>query len=152
MMETEAQKVVSFDHPVTGITHTLYFQNPEFVEIPQGETVYQSLYAVNLMYEIEPALPQGDTLQFNSSIQYTEPKKDDFAPTAVSSIGIIGGACGPASIFYSKTCKEKNVPVGLHGWMLYSCFSAPSFKKDEAFHFVIEGINVKKYDSREYSF
>ncbi|MFZ5643485.1 MAG: Na+-transporting methylmalonyl-CoA/oxaloacetate decarboxylase subunit beta [Bacillota bacterium] len=152
MSAKESQKVVCFRHPITGITHTLYFQSAELVEMPLGVDGNRSFYAMHLMYEIEPDLPQGDTLQFNSSIQYTEPSEDRFNPTATSSIGIIGGADGPTAIFVSPAGEEKNVPRGLHGLLLHNCFSIPSFQKDDTSHFVLEGINTKKCDGKEYNF
>jgi len=148
----ENQKEVCFKHPITGITHTLHFQNPEFVEVPLGTDRNHSFYAAQSMYEIEPALPQGDTLQFNSSIQYTEPTKNRFSPTAASSIGIIGGANGPTAIFVAEKNKENKDHRGLHGLPLHSCFSAPSLHKEDTLPFVLEGINIKNYDCREYSF
>ena len=99
----------------------------------------------------------SDLLQFNSSIQYTEPVEekfieDKFRPIAASSIGIIGGADGPTAIFISSAGGEKNIPRGLHGLPLHNCFSVPSFQKVDTSHFVLEGINIKKFDSREYNF
>jgi hypothetical protein len=117
-----------------------------------GEDGNRSFYAVQAMYEIEPALPQGDSLQFNSSIQYTEIPEDGFSPTAASSIGIIGGAHGPTAIFVTAKNKEETVPRGVHGLPLYSCFSVPGFSKEDALHFVLEGINIKHCDSKEYNF
>lgn len=102
------------------------------------------------MYEIEPALPQGDTLEFDSSIQYTETPEGKFSPTATSSFGIIGGSCGPTAIFISS--KEKNIPHGLHGLPLCSCFSVPSFEKKDIGCFILEGINTERCDSKEYNF
>ncbi|MFA7573691.1 MAG: hypothetical protein WCY24_08200 [Lutispora sp.] len=150
--EKDNQKEVYFKHPMTEITHTLYFQNTKHVEMPLGADENRSFYATQLMYEIEPALPQGDTLQFNSSIQYTEPVEDKFRPIAASSIGIIGGADGPTTIFVSSVGREKNIPRGLHGLPLHNCFSVPSFQKVDTSHFVLEGINTKKCDGKEYSY
>ncbi len=152
MSADEEEKELCFKHPVTGITHTMYFQSIERAKVPFGTDINRSIYTTQLMYEIEPALPQGDTLQFNSSIQYTETLEDDFSPNATSSIGIIGGACGPTSIFLSSTGKEKNLSCGLHGLPLYICFSVPSFQQEDTVRFIIEGINTQSYDSKEYSF
>lgn len=152
MSGKENQNKFCFKHPITGRTHTLYFQNAEFVEIPLGADGNRSFYAAQLMYEIEPALPQGDTLQFNSSVQYMEPSEDKFSPTAASSIGIIGGADGPTAIFVAARNKEKTVPCGLHGLPLHICFSVPGFHKEDTSQFVLEGINTKKCDSKEYNF
>jgi len=152
MPSKENQKEVCFKHPITGITHTLYFQNADFVEMPLDADGNRSFYAVQSIYEIEPALPQGDTLQFNSSVQYTEPPADKFSPTVASSIGIIGGSDGPTAIFVTAKNQEKAVPRGLHGLPLHICFSVPIFHKVDTSYFVLEGINTIKCDSEEYNF
>jgi len=148
----DCRREVFFKHPVTGISHTLYFQNAELVEIPMGKDRNRSLFIMQSMYEIEPALPQGDTLQFNSSIQYTEPPKDRFSPVAVaaSSIGIIGGASGPTVVSVTQRDKGKNMPQGLHGLPLYTCVSVPTFQKEDTYKFVLEGISSIKHDKSEY--
>lgn len=150
--DKDDQKEICFVHPKTGITHTLYFQESELMEMPLGAGRNRSFYTMQAIYEIEPALPQGDTLQFSSSIQYTEPQEDRFSPNAASSIGIIGGACGPTSIFIAGNDGEKTVPCGLHGLPLHCCFSVLSFRKEDALHFILEGINMKSHDSKEYNF
>lgn len=146
------EKVISFKHPVTGITHILYFQDAENVEISHGTSRDRSIYYLQAMYEIDPALPAGDSLQFNSSIRYTEQSDDKFMPKAASSIGIIGGADGPTAIFVAANDKGKVVPCGLHGLPLHCCFSVPAFRKEDLSQFVLEGINAKYYESREYNF
>lgn len=151
----EKEKQLCFNHPVTGIKHTLYFQSAKSMELPSGGGKNRDLYIMQSMYEIEPALPQGDILQFGSSIQYTEAAEisdDRFSPATASSIGIIGGADGPTSIFISSKREEKAVPYGLHGLPLHNCYSVPSFEKEEISNFVLEGINTKDRDSNEYSF
>lgn len=148
----EGQKEVCFVHPKTGTTHSLYFQNPKLVEMPMEKDGNRRFYAVQAMYEIKPTLPQGDSLQFNSSIQYSVPPGDRFSPTTAASIGIIGGACGPTAIFTASKNKEKTAPCGLHGLPLHSCFSVPGFKKEDTMHFVLEGINIKNCGGKEYNF
>lgn len=155
MSVDENEKQLCFTHPVTGINHTLYLQSAKPMELPIGGDRNYSFYIMQSMYEIEPALPPGDTLQFGSSIQYTptpEISDDRFSPTTASSIGIIGGTDGPTSIFISSKSKEKAVPYGLHGRPLHNCYSIPSFQKEETSNFVLEGINTKNRDSNEYSF
>jgi hypothetical protein len=152
MSAQESQKVVDIKHPITGITHALYLQNAELVKMPMGRDGNRCFYAMHSKYEIEPALPQGDTLLFNNSIQYTEPVQDRFGPTAAASIGIIGGADGPTAIFVSSTGKEKYAPRGLHGLPLHNCFTIPSFQKADYCRFVLEGINTHKCDEQEYIF
>ena len=148
-MSDENPKELCFNHPITGIKHTLYFQKPEQFSIKTGKN--RNLYIMQSMYEIEPALPQGDTLQFGNSIQYTEPLNDEFSSTSAASIGIIGGADGPTAIYISSK-KEKEVSRGLHGLPPHSCLSVPCFQKEETSHFVLEGINTKDLDSKEYNF
>ncbi|HHY04504.1 MAG TPA: sodium ion-translocating decarboxylase subunit beta [Thermoanaerobacterales bacterium] len=148
-MSDENPKELCFNHPITGIKHTLYFQKSEQFSIKTGKN--RNLYIMQSMYEIEPALPQGDTLQFGNSIQYTEPLNDEFSSTSAASIGIIGGADGPTAIYISSK-KEKEVSRGLHGLPLHSCLSVPCFQKEETSHFVLEGINTKDLDSKEYNF
>lgn len=141
MSEKDKQKEVCFRHPITEITHALYFQDAKSVEIALGSGVRRSLYTMQSMYEIVPSLPEGDTLQFNSSLQSTEPSEDKFKPLAASSIGIIGasaigiigGADGPTTL-------------------LHNCFSVPSYNKDDTSQFLLEGINIRKIDSKEYYF
>jgi len=150
--DKENRREICFIHPKTGITHTLYFQNAEPVEMPMGIETEHRLYTVQAMYEIDPPLPQGDSLQFNSSIQYTEFSEDRLGLASASSIGIIGGACGPTAIFAAVKNKEETAPCGFHGLPLHCCFSVPSFHKEDTSNFVLEGINVKVYDSEEYGF
>ncbi len=152
MLGKEDQKVASFRHPMTGIAHTLYFQKAELVEMPLGANINRSFYAAQSLYEIEPALPKGDGLQFDSSIHFTESREDRLGLAAASSVGIIGGASGPTSVFVSKVGGEKEIPRGMHGLPLNICFSVPSFKKDSISHFLLEGINIKKIESKEYNF
>lgn len=155
MSVDEKQKELCFNHPVTGIKHTLYFQSAESMELPIGADRNRSFYTIQSMYEIEPALPQGDALQFNNSIQYTEPPDDEFSPISASCIGIIGiigGADGPTAICVSSKGEEKTVSCGVHRLPLHSCFSVPSFQKEDTSHFVLEGINTKNCDSKEYNF
>lgn len=142
MSVDEKQKEVCFDHPITGIKHTIHFQNPELIEFPMEAAGTRCLFVMQVMYEIEPALMQGDRLQFNSSIQYTEPQNDQrFSPAAAASIGIIGGADGPTAIFCASK-REKS----------HRCFSVPSFQREAISHFILEGINIKNRDSEEFNY
>lgn len=98
-------------------------------------------------------MPQGDNLQFGSSIDKSLAITDDkLMPASSASMGIIGGADGPTSILISSKEDEKPQPQGLHGLPLHSCYSVPSFQKEDTFHFVLEGINIKYCDSKEYIF
>lgn len=142
MSGDEKQKNLYFFHPVTGIKHTLYFQNSKMIEVPTEPNGTRSFYVVQACYEIEPVLPEGETLQFGCSTQYTEPP-GKFGPTFASGIGIIGGTDGPTA---------HTISAGVHGHPIHSCFSVPSFEKKNACHFVLEGINTKHSDSEEYNF
>lgn len=149
----EKPKEISFGHPVTKTKHTLYLHGSNFSELPIRADENSNLYIMQSMYEIEPVLPLGDTLQFDSSIQYTQIKEildNKFCPTAASAIGIIGGSDGPTSIYISSKGKAKTVPVGLHGLPLYSCYSVLSSKNEGTAHFVLEGININERGSEEY--
>lgn len=155
MSVDEKEKEIYFNHPVTGIKHILYFQNAESMQLPIKAGGNRSLYITQLMYEMSPALPQGDTLQFGSSIQYTEKlemQDDKYRPVSAASIGIIGGADGPTAIYISSKSEKKTVPCGLHGLPLHICYSVPSFQKEDTAYFVLEGINIKDHDSREFNF
>ncbi|MCG1011652.1 Na+-transporting methylmalonyl-CoA/oxaloacetate decarboxylase subunit beta [Tepidanaerobacter sp. GT38] len=149
----EMEKEICFTNPVTGEKHTLYFQNAQSIKIPFGPGFNRQLHIMQSMYEIEPALPQGHSLQFDSSMQYKEePEVSDdkykFSPAATSSIGIIGGADGPTSVFISSK-GSGNLTCGAHGLPLYTCFSVPSFQEEDTFHFHLEGINEVICDSKE---
>jgi hypothetical protein len=149
MLLNEKEKKFCFVHPQTGVTHTLYFQNTETVEIPSGTDEKGSLYMTHAMYEIEPALPRADTLQFDGTIQYTPPPKDKLSPIATSSVGIIGGATAVGVLFRDR---RNDGSCGLHGLPLQSCLSVPSFQKEATAHFILEGINTKRCDSKAYNF
>lgn len=154
MSVDEKEKQLCFNHPVTGQKHKLYFQNANSIKIPIGADQERDLYIMQSMYEIEPALPQGDTLQFDSSMQHIEKLEtlhDKYSPTFAASIGIIGGADGPTSIFISSKGNGKTVPCGLHGLPLHSCYCVPSFAKEDTSHFHLEGINTKYHDSEEFT-
>lgn len=154
MSGKENQRAICFKHPITGTVHTLYFQNAEYAQMPMPQEENRSIYVMQSMYEIEPALPKGDTLQFNNGINYTkeEKGKGNFTPTAAASIGIIGGTFGHTGIFISRKGREEGIPRGLHGLPINNCFSVPSFENGDSFHFNLEGINTIKYDGSEYNY
>lgn len=151
MTVEDDQKEVKFEHPITGTHYTLYLQNPKPVEIPLRGGGIDNFYVIQAMYEIEPELAREDTLQFNSSMEYTEPieRKLDFAPTGSGSIGIIGGADGPTSIFMATGNIDTKMPTGVRGLPLSRCFSISGFEDREIFHFVLEGISIIEYDSQD---
>lgn len=148
----ESLKEIDFIHPKTGVTHQLYFQNPQPVEMPINIEGHRMFYTTQAMYEIEPALPHGDYLQFDTSMRYTEPSEGRFSPRAAGAIGIIGGACGPTAIFTSSKSNEENIPRGLHGLSLYSCCSILSLNKEDKMPFSIEGLYTRCCDVKTYEF
>ncbi len=150
-MSVGENRELCLNHPVTGATYRLYFQKPELMELPIGAGKNRALHIMHLMYEIDPALPQGDSLQFDSSIQYTEPPDDKFSPISASSIGIIGGADGPTALFISSKGQQSE-PCGIHGLPLHRCLSVPSFQREDTSQFILQGINTEDYGSQEYSF
>lgn len=151
MTEQDVVKEVRFEHPVTGVTHTLYFQSPRTEEIPLNEAGSKSFFITRLMYETDPALPEGDRLQFDSSSQFvTEPPKGLLMPAATTYVGIIGGADGPTAAFIGGGSNEVGIMNGLHGLPLHSCCSVPGFTDRNPSLFILKGIHVKTYDSMEY--
>lgn len=152
ILNNAPEKEIYFQHPITGNKHTLYFQNTQSVEIPFEESKNSKLYITQAQYEINPALPQDDKLEFGGNLRYTEPRKNEFAPTSSASIGIIGRANGPTAIFLGAKNDKSFIPCGTHNLPLHNCFSVPELKKNNIAHFVIEGINIKICDGKEYHF
>lgn len=136
------QKELSFLHPVTKIKHTLYFRSSKMMEFPFETGENNSLYVVQALYEIDPVLPQGDTLNFGCSTQYTE-SPDKFGSAFAAAISITGGVDSPTA---------HPISCGMHGLSIHSCFSVPSFEKNNVFHFVLEGVNTKYSDGKEHYF
>ncbi|HHV08856.1 MAG TPA: Na+-transporting methylmalonyl-CoA/oxaloacetate decarboxylase subunit beta [Clostridiales bacterium] len=150
LSEEEGTKNVSFIHPITGITHHLYLQHDEVLEIPQAADRKQCFYFMVASYEIDPPLQPDDRLQFDNSISYATPPTEDFAPTA-SSVGIIGRAFGPTAIFLPGR-DGKKVSVGSHGLPLHYCFSTMTLEKSQRAQFVIQGLDAKIGDRVIYEF
>lgn len=153
MSMQDPQREVKFRHPVTGKNYKLFFQMAEPLEIPLSAAGNHPLRVWQAMYEIDPALPDGERLRFDSTTRQTmNPPEGLFLPSSASSIGIIGGADGPTSIFLSGGNEDGGKPLGKHGLPLHSCLSVPAFGNEETVGFIIEGIEIRKYDSVEYSF
>jgi hypothetical protein len=149
LSDKDMEKNISFVHPVTKDIHNLYLKSGETIEISQAMDGKQHLYSMEASYEINPPLQQNDRLQFGSSISYTSGQADNF--NSCSSMGFIGGACGPTAIFMAGK-GENSVPCGPHGLPLHHCFSAISSQKSETAQFVIQGLNTKAGDSAVYKF
>lgn len=142
MSVEENLKEISFIHPITGIEHTLYFQNPKVLEI-------QGLYFIQSMYEIEPELAEGSNLQFDSSIHYGGMSIVDTDSSSAASIGIIGGANGATAILIAGKDKEAN--YGQKGLPLHNALSMPSLERQDVYKFILEGINIRIGESEEYN-
>lgn len=149
LSEEESQKDTSFVHPVTGVKHHMYFQLDEIIELPQAIDKEQHLYSAAANYEIDPPLQQNDRLQFDSSISGTRKPMASF--NAASSIGIIGGACGPTVILTADKGKG-GVPYGSHGLPLNTCFYKITLEKPHTAQFVIQGLDTKAGDSMVFEF
>ena len=141
-------RTVRFTHPTTAVQHTLYFQAPEEIEIPFGNQGIRNFYAFHGLYEIEPALPAADSLQFGSGSQFIKSIQQAGKLKGAAAIGIIGGADGPTSLLLSANGQPSSGP---HGLPLYACLSSPTLKKDPVAYFVLEGINTIKTPSQTYS-
>lgn len=150
LSEQAREKEVEFEHPKTGTIHKLYFQNPEPTEISMGLRIESSIFAVNANYEIEPALPEGDSLKFENSVKKPEPKGGEFGPESISVIGIIGGASGPTAVCFGMKSNDEMKNLGDNGLPLHNCLSVPSFSKVDTWEFNIEGIQLHKIGVREY--
>ena len=144
------EKEIEFEHPKTGIIHRLYFQNPEPVEIPMEAKKNQNIFVVNVNYEIEPALSEGDTLKFENGVKNQELINGEFNSGSAAAIGIIGGVSGPTAIFYGTSSNEEMIKLGVKGLPLHNCFSVPNFRKEDTWEFHIEGIQLHKSDIGEY--
>ncbi|MCE5196078.1 MAG: Na+-transporting methylmalonyl-CoA/oxaloacetate decarboxylase subunit beta [Negativicutes bacterium] len=140
-------RTVCFTHPTTGVRHTLYYREPQEIEIPFGNQGMRNFYAFQGSYEIEPALPAADSLQFGSDSQLMKSIQQAGNPEGAAAIGIIGGAADPGCLLLTA---ERQRSRGPHGLPLYACLSAPSLKKDPVAHFVLEGINTIKTPSQTY--
>ena len=167
-----ADKQIEFINPPTGAAHRLYFSKTEIHEFPFGSNTSRKLYTMLAQYEIDPALPQGSTINFNSSISCPQNPQVDFphpitpserfkmiedtleeedsgpCKESPASIGIIGGADGPTAIFVGTVKREQ--PEGPHGFPLHTGFSVPAFVKKNAYAFTIDGLSVKHIDENDY--
>ncbi|RCX16379.1 hypothetical protein DFR58_111128 [Anaerobacterium chartisolvens] len=145
LSEEEGEKSISFVHPATGITHTLYLRLGKPFELPKDAPIRQSFHCMEASYEIQPPLVQNDRLKFDSSISYTHALEENPSPEACS-IGIIGGADGPTSIFVAG---KGQIPLGPHGLPLNTCFSVITSEKSQAARFVLQGLDSKTGESEE---
>ncbi len=77
---------------------------------------------------------------------YFQKTESEFSSAA--DIGIIEAT----AIFIGTKDKKENIPHGVHELPLYSYFSVPSLRKEEASSFILKRINAKYYDDKEYDF
>lgn len=145
----DGSKEITFTHPVTRNVHTLWFRMAEALEVPlMGGS--PKVYAATAEYEMEPALPSGDALQFGGG-SYGEKRDGDICGPAAS-IGIIGGADGPTALFVATGRTDRAAPRGPHGLPKHRCLSVPAFQREQSWRFVIEGVSTTVCDGREFSF
>lgn len=114
--------VFSFTHPVTKENYTLTVQEIRRETLPKGSFDSGSFgsdrweYPENfqtMVYTLEPEAPQG-MLQITDSGDGDSPKEIASTPDGPQStpfVGIIGGACRPAVLYYGAKSSEKNVQV-----------------------------------------
>lgn len=146
------QAEVSFVHPPTGVTHTLCFSQPKPVEFPAGVGATQTLFATTAQYEIQPALPEGEYLQFSNSVQVPQPASLKLDCASAASVGIIGGADGPTAVFVASKHNNAASGVGAHGLPINYCMSVPALDKQASQAFIIEGIQTVRQKSTQLSF
>lgn len=146
----EGAKEIGFTHPGTGNAHTLNFRMAEVLEMPLGMGDSLKTYAATAEYEMVPALPPGDTLQFGGG-SYCEKRDGDICSPAAS-IGIIGGTDGPTALFVASGRTEGAAVRGPHGLPLHRCLSVPAFQREESWRFVIESVSTTVCDGKEFSF
>ncbi len=96
---------ISFTYPEGGQQYTLTVQEYEKQEMNMEHVFHQDwefpTYYHQMVYSIEPEMERG-VMTVVDCAEGDRPKmkqQEPFGPTAVSSIGIIGGADGPTSIF-----------------------------------------------------
>jgi hypothetical protein len=137
---------IELTDPATKKTHTLYIGKAETTKLPITQGMTRRLHAALAAYEIDPELPEGSSLVFNSSIETGGAVgPEDFLANeepGAAAIGIIGGADGPTAIFVGT--KENRQPIGPHGLPLHMCFSQPSFTETETNAFYIEGLSATR--------
>ena len=122
----------AFEHPVTGERHLLHFQQPKADELKIPER--EPMLVAQLAYEIEPELPAGEALQFDSSIP--PPDGGDPNQLSISYIGIIGSS--------SSTTADK----GAHGLPLRHCFSRPAPEPAPTLTVSLEGVETPREEGR----
>ena len=150
LSDLDKTKEIKFKHPTKEREHTLYFQIEESIELPEQAMLGEKFYVTSATYEIVPALNEKEGLEFDSSISYKRKATHVYEPESASSIGIIGGASGPTSIFLAG--KGEELPKGPHGVTLHTCFSKISTDKGESAQFILQGIHITNHPKEYYEY
>ena len=137
---TKNRAELSFQHPETGVVHTLWLQGASPEKLPREEALWVS----SVQYETSPPLREGETLCFDSSISISR-KGEGFSPDAAehASIGIIGGADGSTALFHALET-ESSAPVGPHGLPVHYTFTMPARRPEDADCCFLSGIAFQK--------
>ena len=135
-------KQESFVHPITQLTHTITFIEAEQIEIAQPMFGNAPIYFSQVSYEIDPELPEGESLLFSSTGAmpwHTSDPFDESNEASVAAIGIIGGSDGPTMILVPNR-ERNNCMQDDRGRNIYECLSVPSNTNDEHIHLALDGI------------
>ena len=136
-----------FQNPVDGRQYTVTLERDEEFSFPPAAG-QEDLFVTSAWYKIDPPLPEGQKLQFDSSIQYAARPRMDSVPEEAGCIGIIGGADGPTTVLLAGTGEDFTSGAGAR----QSCFSTLTMQKTPRAEFRIQGIQRTWPDSRAYSF
>lgn len=135
---------ISFTHPITGEIHKIEFKWEEQIEIPFPKAEIRKVYGEMASYRITPLLGEEEYLEFDQSMQFKQRKisTQKYVPESTGSIGIIGGASGPTSVFIAKG-KDAN--------KIRYCYSKLS-EHPENHTFYLKGIRVLAVREKNYEF
>ena len=150
-MGQESGRTLVFRHPLTGQAHQLYFGEMMQMDLSErsvGAPFPVPPYFTQITYEIDPALPEGDRLDFMD----TNYKCASAAGSGACSIGIIGGADGPTAIFVSGSPDTMETPKGAHGLPLNVFCSMPAWQPVDSLHMELNGIHTKQNEAAEFEF
>ncbi len=145
LSENSPEKELGFTHPVSGVGHRLWFRLGKAIRLPGGGRAPRPMFAWSAEYEIEPPLPPEQRLEFDSSCTHAS------SSGSASSVGIIGGSCGPTAVFMVSR-KEPAVEAGPHGLPLVPCLSLISREEAAEASFLLQGLDVKVRDGQRYTF
>lgn len=163
-------------NPVNGQVHRVYLSHicREAVELPGSGTFY---YA-SALYELDPPLPKGQRLLFDSvlppqpkesAVQTLEAQVPVFTrekealpesvgacstqiPPEAAAIGVIGGEDGPTAVFVTAGKREgaaAEMPVGAHGLPTGACMSVPAGDPRQSRIFRITGVECTEQEAEK---